>query len=1447
MGIAVLGPLLVDGGNIGLGPRDRVVLAALAVARGQVLSAEQLADALWGDGPPASWNKIVQGCVVRLRKSLGRQVIRTSPQGYFLDVPADDIDAQLFERLVGRARELLTLDQPGRAAHLLGEALGLWRGRALAEVESWPRALSEAGRLDELRRDAEELRVEAVLRTGRYHDVLATARTLVEEAPVRERRWALLALAQYQAGRQGEALRTLHQVRAVLATELGLDPGPDLATLEQAILRQDPSLVAAAALPEPSPVCPYRGLSPYEVDDGEVFFGRDADVAACMQRLTSVGVLAVLGPSGSGKSSLVRAGVTPTRERDGRRVVVITPGAHPMDALSAIPASGPRPLLVVDQCEEVFTLCADEQDRARFLSALVTHAERGELVVALRADRLGEVPRHAGFSRLVERGLYLLGAMSAENLRATIEGPARQAGLSLEPGLVDLLVREVEGEPGALPLLSHALRETWQRREAGTLTVAGYRDTGGIRGAVAQSAEQVYEQVSPEQRPALRALLLRLVTPAGEGEPTRSRLPRRLVAADAEHERLIELLVGARLVTSDDGVVELAHEALVRAWPRLRGWLDDDTAGQRMLHHLSVAADAWDALGRPASELYRGVRLAQTLDWRERAGPDLTPTERAYLDASRAGADADLRAAQDRAEHEAAARRRTRRLAGGLAGALVLTLITTGLAVRYQQNAAARASDAAHASTLADANRLAALSTTVGSLDLSLLLAAEAAQIADTPETQDGLLTALVEHRRATRVVPLPGQAYELALGDDGRRLFADIGQRIVSWRVGSTSEPTPVVDWYFPMNIDAAPYSDEVAVLGLVDGEPQLGVFTADGEWQLVVQGDALGGWPWEVAFTPDGRGLLLVVANQTRDGRWAGSVREIDLDTGRARTIHRAVQRSSGREVWIDATFADDGSSVAVWSAETDGQATLLDLDGGSRTTLRLDHRAAGQLDVVPLPTGAAQLWADGAVTLHDLRGRPTQVLDAHQASVQDILLAPDGTWGATTGADGEVLVWDVDAATGLWSRRESLVGHDGAVTGAELTPDGRTLFTGSQDHSAVTWDLSADAGFGSVVPGLGHRWISNRPERIGVDGLLAAPTRPVSRSGDGDSSPARDTVGVAATFLHPTGRVVDQVRVGDTLPGALFGSSVSVSPDGRMVAVTSGFATTVLDTRTREVLGRVVLPPVRGNDAGDYPHELVWAAGWTRGGARLVLAAEGNIYDGQDGGLVVVNPATWTPERRVRLGGSAQVLEQSPDGRLLAVGEAETQNASLTPRLWILDAENLRTLRTVRLGAGDFPFDLSFSPDGQRVAVGGALGLLSVIDPTSGRLTHEPVKVHDQFVQQVEWMPDGRTVVTSGADGQVSRYDAGRDLVRGAPLPASNHLSPDSQAQQAYTYLMPGAADEIVALGGERPGHRYPMRPTQWVAAACAVVGRDLTRDEWSRYVPGRAYHETCGEAS
>lgn len=285
----------------------------------------------------------------------------------------------------------------------------------------------EAARLEGLRMDAEELWVEAETGAGHARDVLERVRALVAQAPFRERRWALLATALHQAGRRAEALAALKRARAMLVDELGLDPGRELAELEQLLLRQDPSLDPVVGR-EVSASCPYRGLLPYDAEDADSFFGREDDVASCLRRLRDAGVLAVVGPSGIGKSSLVRAGVVAALVRSGTRALVTTPGVRPTESLAGLKGHG-RQTLVVDQTEEAVTTCQDPEERARYFAALAAHvAAGGALVLSMRADHLGDLAPYPEVARLLEHGLYLLGPMSEADLRSAIEGPARRAG-----------------------------------------------------------------------------------------------------------------------------------------------------------------------------------------------------------------------------------------------------------------------------------------------------------------------------------------------------------------------------------------------------------------------------------------------------------------------------------------------------------------------------------------------------------------------------------------------------------------------------------------------------------------------------------------------------------------------------------------------------------------------------------------------------------------------------------------------------------------------------------------------------------------------------------------------------------------------------------------------------------------------------------------------------------
>ncbi|HEU4911211.1 MAG TPA: BTAD domain-containing putative transcriptional regulator [Actinomycetes bacterium] len=1391
MGIAVLGPLALDDRDTALGPRDRVVLAALTIAGGRVVAADRLADALWDGRPPPTWAKVVQGCVVRLRKALGPDAIDTTATGYRLALPADAVDAHRFELMVNRARELVVLGQPDRAAYVADEALALWRGPPLAELEQWEAARAEISRLNELRMEAEELRIEAALRSGQHRRVLAEAQSRVQESPLRERRWALLALAQYQSGRQADALRTIHQVRNLLATELGVDPGPDLVALETAILRQDPSLVVDAALREASASCPYMGLVPYDTADADAFFGRDADVAACLLRLHTAGVLAVVGPSGCGKSSLVRAGVVAALQRDGRRTVVITPGRHPLEALTALTRhTGPRPTLVVDQCEAAVGPAVDPHESARFLSALAEHAEQAPLVLALRADRLGALSANAGLARVIERGLYLLGAMTEADLRAAVDGPAHQVGLLLEPGLVDLLVRDVQGEPGALPLLSHALHRTWELREGRTLTVAGYRQTGGIREAVAQSAEAVYEQVAAEDRPLLRDLLLRLVMPSGDGEPMRSRVPRRLLAADAQHDGLIELLVGARLVTSDDGVVELAHEALARAWPRLRGWLDDDVEGQRILRHLTASADSWDAMGRPDSELYRGVRLAEALEWRRRTGPDLTPVETAFLDA---GAHAEAASRQRDRQQMHRQVRINRRLRAMLAGVAVLSVAAAGAGIVAVRSA----EDADRAAAAADARRVGAQALLEEDLDQALLLAAEGVRLHDSTDTRANLLAALSrspgligsgrqESRLARLEVRLDGDVVAISNPDSGVTFHDSQTLGLVgTFKGGPASEMA-----FRPGGSHLALAMDSWSAGPSLDFDPEpVRLLDCASFHELPTK---LPGMPprsraVDLAYDADGRHLAALLNRYRPEAviPYASTAVIWDLfSVGNPVILRVAVDASASA-----LALSPSGDTLYVGSQDPPSISAHSVPDGRQRTRVELPGSSL-QLS----PDGHVLAVADGTdvVLLDASTGQELRRLRGHSEPVTALRFSDGGAWLASGSADRTAIVWDVESG----QRLEHLVGHHGAVIALAFDPESRLLYTTGADRTVLRWDLT---GYSRFVPRLTPSHLPDPVLAMGSpDGSTVAYTHPLAPPGR--SGPA------ALRFLRVQGawsRADRPVYTGNWLTATWH-----PDPTTRELAAAGEDGTVT----TRTALGEVVT----ARAVADGP---VTGLDYTGDGRRLLVA-------GWDGVIRLVDARTLGTLSTADVRRPVLQAAVSPDGQRAFVATVNGEYA-------VVDLVTGTVLGRGRLGLVATAAD--FAPDGTRVAVTGTRGQVGLLDPSDGSWVRRPVIGHKDQTLSVAYSPRGRSFVSGGADGRAILWD-GRTGDRLGTVEPSRSEGPLTATflPDSHTVLLTTADGAI---------YQWDSDPRSWLEAACRIAGRNLTTAEWRESFGERPYRRTC----
>lgn len=460
---------------------------------------------------------------------------------------------------------------------------------------------------------------------------------------------------------------------------------------------------------DPRAGCPYRGLAPYRAADAPLFFGRSRLAGELIRRLAGSGVLVISGPSGAGKTSLVHAGLLAPLEQGalpGSRdwgCSVLAPGVHPLDSLWAglgelagsalpdiysleeAPAAAARRLIkpgvvVVDRLEELFTLCPDRSEREAFCGLLgaLSGGEGSPLQVVLCVDSAshGACAGHPWLVSAINRNLVLVPPIAGTGLREVVEGPARAAGLQLAEGLWEAIVADAGRVPDVLPQLSHALYETWRRREGDRLTLDGYREVGGVAGAIDRTAERAWAGLDAGQRQAARPLLLALARPRdgilGAGEPARE------IGDAGPLREAVTALAAAGLLVANGGGVELAHHTLTRHWRRLAGWLEERREEDRTHRRLQRAAREWEGTGRPRQLLLSGLPLANALEWRGQAPGDLGEPLESFLSAGEEVREVVLRAEAARKERERQAHRRTvtrwRVLAAALAVALVVAL-----------------------------------------------------------------------------------------------------------------------------------------------------------------------------------------------------------------------------------------------------------------------------------------------------------------------------------------------------------------------------------------------------------------------------------------------------------------------------------------------------------------------------------------------------------------------------------------------------------------------------------------------------------------------------------------------------------------------------------------------------------------------------------------------------
>ena len=661
------------------------------------------------------------------------------------------------------------------------------------------------------------------------------------------------------------------------------------------------------------------------------------------------------------------------------------------------------------------------------------------MLVALRGDYYG---RFAAYPTLADRlgsNHVLIGPMRGAELRRAIELPAARVGLTLEPGLAQALVDDVEGEPGALPLLSTTLFELWQGRADDAITLASYRDSGGMRTAVARLAEGTYGRVPDEHQPLVRTIMLRLVA-GGDGDTAvrrRARWPSSTLDHDQDVASVLATLADNRLVSVSDTGVEVAHEALLREWPRLRDWIEEDAQGRRLRRQLVLASMEWEQAGRDAAELYRGPRLAATLDWAAAREPELNDLERDFIDASRDASQRETRRV----------RRINRRLRVLLASVAVLlaAAVAGGVYALAQRGDARDAASRAEASDEAELlQRLGAQALAEEDLDRSLLLARQAVAIADTPQTRGYLLAAL---RRSPAVLGIMhgtegSNLRAVAVSPDGNTLaMGGLGLGLALFDAANfeqIGQPFPVaVETYSGLPfVGAVAYSPDGTTLAFADSD---GIRTIDTRTYEVLARAADGGD--SLAFTPDGK--LLVHLDL---GTVGGPATVVARDATTLEQVGPGIAPPGFSSSYISKwqspppfALAPDGREVVTVSEE--GELAWWDLrTGEKRRDVRL---SSGRHHSVALsPDGRqAALGTDTGIELVDTRtGGIRAAAGTLTNAAHWVVFSPDGDTIVSTSLDSSVTLWDPESA----APTQTLRGHSDGVNQPAFSPDGRTLYT-------------------------------------------------------------------------------------------------------------------------------------------------------------------------------------------------------------------------------------------------------------------------------------------------------------------------------------------------------------------------------------------------------------------
>ena len=1472
--------------------KTRALLAYLALEGTRSHRRDWLAALLWGDFEDRSARRSLSSALANLRHLL-------SPLGaaVVLDADRNDIslqagpesmtvDVALFRALLAEVashphRALIhcadCIDRLSRAAELyVGPFLpGLNFGDSPG-FDEWQQTQQET--LHQQALHALNTLAGHHLAAGRYPQAERYARGQLGLQPWHEEAHRQLMRALAGANQRNAALAQYDLCRAVLAADLGIEPEKQTSELFQRIRAGLP--LPAVGVGDKLTTNPYRGLQSFRDIDAADFYGRDAITRQLVQAVQRGAVAALIGPSGSGKSSVLHAGLihrlnsgaqingsAPGRAGNGKPApawTICAPrlGTQPFHALAAAIAphiqasdlllpkdpaagrntlaemlangqvslarllggrspntAGPRLLLVLDQFEELYTLCTDHDQRQALIDLLVgTVDDSGarapfSILLAVRADFMGQVLSHRSLADALQDNTIMLGPMNREELAEAIVKPAQAQGVRLQDGLVARLLNDVGQNPGRLPLLEFALTQLWEQQADGVLTHEAYEAIGQVEGALAGYAEQVFAGLSPARQVAARRVFTQMVQLGQDTDDTR----RPITAAEvgAEDWALVQQLADQRLVVTDVDVrgqqtAEIVHEALIHGWGRMRTWINADRAFHLWKQRIRLAADQWLDSGRDQGALLRGAPLVEAEGWRATRPEDLSPRaleliaasqaqrERDELDAEAgrqrtvAQAKALAEAEHQRADVEARSNQRLRWLSATLSIVTVLAVLAGLLAV-LQRNEAVRQSDLAQTAqaiadtersiaekeaSLARARQLAAqaLNLAATAPDLSVLLAVQSMQLNENAqEDSEFLLNLEINPLLATVLHGQDSSIYGAAVSPDGR-LLATGGENGSIWLWDlerNQALGSPLTGHLQP--VQSLAWSPDSARLASGDWTGYLRFWDVQSQQQ---QGEPILAHSTAVtaiAFTPDGQ-----------------TVRSISDDG-----MLKSWDAASGAPV--DEALKLTGANGMAFSADSSVLASSREY------TLTVQSASDGQ----PL-------------------GLP---MNAHTASIHDVMFSPDNNLLASAGFDGIAIVWDVATGQPLYP---PLQWHDGRVLAVAWSPDGKLLATGGTDSAVMVWDAATGKALGPPLRGHSN-WVRM---------LVWTPDGRRLISGD---AAGKLVVWDAGAVQWLSGHT-------STVRGLAF------SPDGRKLA-SGSFDRTV---RLRDAAsGSALLAPLQGHD------NAVLNVAYSPDGRYLVSASAG-------GDLV-----RWDASSGQQIGqplqghaGPVAGVAISPDGRIIASGSFDN-----TFILW--DADTGQPLFDPFAEHAGWIISLAFSPDGSILASGSADTTIRLWDVATGEQIGQPLQGHSGWVTNLAWSGDGATLVSGSLDETVRFWDVATGQPDGEPL--TGHQAPvwsvafnpadggrslysgdnsgtviwwDTATRQALAPPLRTAIETesmaispdgrtlaIGSFGSDGLVSLWSLPTISWQEHACTIANRDLTPQERKKYFGNAPYTEIC----